>query len=96
MPLSVIATLSVAEGKNAEFENVAAQLTTLVNENEAECNFYHFNKSREDAQTYIAMEQYVDQEAFDLHCKTDYFRSLGKQLAACMSAPPKIELLDTI
>jgi quinol monooxygenase YgiN len=96
MPLSIIATLSVAEGKNTEFEQVAAQMAALVNEKEPRCNFYQFNKSREDAQTYIAIEQYVDQEAFDTHCKTDYFRELGKQLSALMSAAPEIQFLDTI
>lgn len=96
MSVSIIATLSVTEGKNTEFENVAAKMTELVNKNEAGCNFYQFNKSRKDPQIYVAIEQYVDQEAFDLHCKTDYFHNLGNQLGVCLSAPPMIELLDAI
>jgi len=96
MPLGVIAILKVAEGRNVEFEQLAAELATKVIKNESKCNFYQFNKSREDGQTYIAMEQYVDQHAFDAHGKTDYFRSLSKAMGACMTAPPKIEFVDSI
>lgn len=96
MSLGVIAVLKVAEGRNSEFEQLATQLTTKVIENESKCNFYQFHKSRENGQTYIAIEQYVDQSAFDAHGKSDYFRSLSKAMGACMTAPPKIEFVDSI
>ena len=38
MPLGVIAILKVAEGRNVEFEQLAAQLATKVIKNESKCN----------------------------------------------------------
>jgi quinol monooxygenase YgiN len=96
MSIGVIATLTVAEGKNAEFEEIFSQLVTQVNEKEAGCNFYELHKSRKDSQVYVVLEQYADQESLDLHGKTDHFRALGKQMGACMAAAPVIELLDGV
>jgi quinol monooxygenase YgiN len=96
MTIGVIATLTVAEGKNAEFEGIFSDLVAQVNENESGCNFYQIHKSRKDPQVYVVLEQYVDQESFEAHGKTDYFRALGKQLGPCMAAAPDIELVDGI
>ena len=94
MSIGVIATLTVAEGKNAEFEAIFSELVAQVNEKEAGCNFYQIHKSRKDPQIYVVLEQYVDQAALDLHGKSDHFRSLGKQMGGCMAAAPAIELVD--
>ena len=96
MTIGVIATLTVAEGKNAEFEEIFAELVTLVNTNETGCNFYQIHRSRKDPQVYVVLEQYADQESFDDHGKTEYFRTLGKQMGACMAAPPAMEMVDGI
>ena len=96
MTIGVIATLTIAEGKNEEFEGIFSQLVAQVNEHESGCNFYQFHKSRTDPQVYIVLEQYADQESFDAHGKTDYFRALGKQMGPCMAAAPNIELLDGV
>ncbi len=96
MTIGVIATLTIAEGKNAEFEGIFSELSAQVNANESGCNFYRLHKSRTDAQVYVVLEQYADQESFDAHGKTDYFRALGKQMGPCMAAAPNIELLDGV
>ena len=96
MTIGVIATLTVAEGKNAEFEGIFSKLVAQVNEKESRCNFYQVHKSRSNAQVYVVLEQYVDQEAFEAHGKTEYFRALGKELGPCMAAAPAIELVDGI
>ena len=96
MTIGVIANLTIAAGKNAEFEDLFAQLVVQVNANESGCNFYQFHKSRTDPQVYVVLEQYADQESFDAHGKTDYFRALGKQMGPCMAAAPSIELLDGV
>jgi quinol monooxygenase YgiN len=44
----------------------------------------------------VVLEQYADQESFDAHGKTDYFRALGKQMGPCMAAAPVIELVDGV
>ncbi|MBT4518708.1 MAG: antibiotic biosynthesis monooxygenase [Halieaceae bacterium] len=94
MTIGVIATLTVAEGKNAEFEAIFAELVSQVNENEPGCNFYQVYKSRKNPQVYVVLEQYRDQESLDAHGVTEYFRTLGKQMGPCMAAAPEIEFVD--
>lgn len=96
MTIGVIATLTVAEGKNAEFEKIVTELATQVNTKEPGCNFYQAHKSRKDPQVYAVLEQYADQDSFNAHGKTEHFRTLGKQMGACMAAQPAIEMVDGI
>ena len=96
MTIGVIAKLTIAEGKNEEFEKIFSELVAKVNENEADCNFYQVHKSRSNPQEYVVLEQYANQEALDAHGKTDYFRSLGKQMGACMAGAPSVELMDGV
>ncbi len=92
--VGVIATLTVAEGKNAEFEAVFAELSAAVNANEPGNEFYSLTRSKANPQIYKVLERYVDQAALDAHGKTDYFRAAGPKLAPCLAAAPDIEYLD--
>ena len=94
MTIGVIATLTVQEGKNAEFEVAFTELVAQVNANESGCNFYQIHRSRTDPQVYKVLEQYIDQASFDAHGKSEYFREIGKRLGPCMAAAPDIELVD--
>lgn len=92
--IGVIATLTVAEGKNAEFEAIFAELSAAVNANERGNEFYSLTRSKANPQVYKVLERYVDQAALDDHGKTDYFRAAGPKLAPCLAAAPDIEVLD--
>jgi quinol monooxygenase YgiN len=92
--IGVVATLTVAEGKNAEFEAVFAELAAAVRANEPGNEFYSLTRSRTNPQIYKVLERYVDQAAVDAHNKTDYFLAAGPKLAPCLAAAPDIELLD--
>lgn len=92
--IGVIATLTVAEGKNAEFEAVFADLAAAVRANEPGNEFYSFTQSKANPQIYKVLERYVDQAALDAHGKSDYFRAAGPKLAPCLAAAPDIEYLD--
>jgi quinol monooxygenase YgiN len=96
MAIGVTAKLQVQAGKNQEFEAIFGKLAAAVNASEPGCLFYALHKSREDEQTYIVLEQYVDQAALEAHGKTDHYRSAGKELAGCMAAAPEIELMDAV
>jgi quinol monooxygenase YgiN len=92
--IGIIATLTVAEGKNAEFESVFAELSAEVNANEPGNEFYSLTRSKTNPQVYKVLERYVDQAALDAHGKTDYFIAAGPKLAPCLAAAPDIEVLD--
>ena len=92
--IGVIATLTVAEGRNSEFEAVFADLSAAVRANEPGNEFYSLTRSKTSPQVYKVLERYVDQAALDVHRKSDYFRAAGPKLAPCMAGAPEIELLD--
>ena len=96
MSIGVIATIKIQDGKNDEFEAVFTELAAQVNELEEGCTLYQLNKSRNNVNTYVVMEQYVDQVALDAHSKTDYFRTLSAKLAGCLAAAPTLDIVDAV
>ena len=94
--VGVVATLTVAEGKNAEFEAAFSELMAAVRANEPGNEFYAVFQCRDNPQQYRVLERYVDQAAVDTHSKSEHFRAGGPKLAPCMAAPPVIEYMDGI
>lgn len=94
--IGVVAKLSVAEGKNAEFEDVAKDLMAKVKANEAGCLTYQLYKSKADGQSYIFMEQYSSDEALKSHGQTEYFKAAGPKLGACLAGRPDVEYYDIV
>ena len=94
--IGVIATLTIAEGKNAEFEAVFAELAKQVSANEPGNIFYSLTRSKENPQLYKVLERYSDQSALEAHGNSDHFKAAGPKLAPYMAAPPHIEYLDGI
>ena len=54
------------------------------------------SKDREIENTYIVMEQYIDQDSVDAHGKSDHFRTASEKLAECLDGAPVIKRLDSI
>ena len=96
MAVGLLATITVQEGKNAEFERVFLALTDQVRANEPGNIFYVLNRSKADPQIYKVMEQYENHEALAAHGKAEYFQEANKVLATLVSAAPEIEILDTV
>jgi quinol monooxygenase YgiN len=94
--IGVIATLTVAPDKNAEFEAVFAELAAAVRAKEPGNVFYSLTRSQSNPQIYKVLELYVDQAALDAHGQTDYFLAAGSKLGPCLSAAPDIEILDGV
>lgn len=95
MTIGVTAKLIVQEGKNAEFEDIFTRLVEAVNTNESGCDFYQFFKMRSQENTYMVLEQYVDEAAFTIHRKSDY-SSISSALGNVMAAEPEIEIMDSV
>ena len=94
--ICILATLKIKEGKEDLFEKIFIELSRNVREIEKGNIFYQISKDREVKNTYIVMEQYMDQESVDAHGKSDHFRSAGAQLAECLDGAPLIKRLDAI
>jgi quinol monooxygenase YgiN len=96
MAIGLLATITVQEGKNAEFEKLFLELAAKVRANEAGNIFYILHRSKSNPQVYKVMEQYEGVEALDAHGKTDYFREANKAMGGLVAAAPEIEVLDTV
>lgn len=96
MALGVIATLTIQEGKNEEFEAVFSELAEQVIANEPDTLFYSLHHSREEPQVYKVLEQYANNEALSAHGITEYFQAASKKLGTCLAAAPELEILDTV
>ena len=94
--IGVTAKLFIAKGKEAEFETLALELAAKVNANEPGVVTYQLYKSKEDASTYIFLEQYTDQAALDAHGKTDYFLAAQSTLGPLLSGAPDIQYFDSV
>ena len=96
MAIGLLATITVLEGKNEEFEETFLDLTEKVRANEPGNVFYALHKSGNDPQMYKVMEQYDSPEALDAHGKSDYFRQAKKQLAGLVAGAAEIEILEAV
>ena len=66
MVQSIVATIKVKPGQEAEFQAVALQLVAAVNANEPGCLLYTLSKGDEPS-TFVFMERYADEEAMKAH-----------------------------
>ena len=96
MAIGLLATITILEGKNEEFESAFLDLTEKVRANEPGNAFYALHKSGSDPQVYKVMEQYDSPQALDAHGKSDYFREANKQLAGLVAGAPEIEILEAV
>ena len=96
MAIGLLATITIQEGKNAEFEQAFLALTEQVRANEPGNIFYILHRSTSDPHVYKVMEQYESAEALDAHGKSEHFREANKVLATMVAAAPEIEILDTV
>ena len=96
MAVGILATITVKEGMNAEFETVFAALAEQVRANEPGNLLYVLNRSRANGQVYKVMEQYENMEAVQTHGQTPYFLAANESLGKLVAAAPELELLDTV
>lgn len=94
--IGVVAKLTIQEGKEGDFEQVAKDLMAKVKANEPGCLTYQLYKSKTDANTYIFMEQYASEEALKSHGQTEYFKAAGPALGACLAGAPDIQYYDIV
>ena len=95
MAIGVVARLTIQAGKNEEFETIFNELASAVRANEDGNNFYALHKSRTDENSYVVLEEYVDQAALDAHGQSEHFKTIGAKLGGCMGGRPEVEYFDS-
>jgi quinol monooxygenase YgiN len=86
---SIVATIKVKPGQEAQFQAVALRLVAAVRANEPGCLLYTLSKG-EDASTFVFMERYESQDAMKAHRGTDHFRTIGREMGAFMEGAPSV------
>lgn len=89
MSRTIIATLKINEGSEAEFEAAATEMMAAVAANEPGCLLYELSRS-DDPQTYFFMERYVDDDAVAAHGSTDHMKAFGARIGGCLAGRPEI------
>lgn len=96
MTIGVVATLTIQEGKNAEFEKTFLALAEQVRANEPGNLFYLLHRSRENPQEYKVLEQYNSDEDLQAHRDSAHFQEANQALAPLVAALPVVEVLDAV
>ncbi|MEM0987024.1 MAG: putative quinol monooxygenase [Pseudomonadota bacterium] len=94
--IGVVATLTIQDGKQGEFEILAKDLMAKVKANEPGCLTYQLYKQKGSENTYIFMEQYASADALKAHGETEYFKAAGAGLGAVLAGAPDIQYLDIV
>ena len=94
--IGLLATITVLESNNEEFQQTFLDLTEKVKANEPGNVFYALHKSGSDPQVYKVMEQLDSPQALDAHGKSDYFREANKQLNGLVAGAAEIEILEVV
>ncbi|MCB1739382.1 MAG: antibiotic biosynthesis monooxygenase [Gammaproteobacteria bacterium] len=95
MVRSIVATIRVKEGQNAQFEAVASRLVEAVRANEPGCLLYTLSRG-EDQQTYVFMERYADEEATKAHRASEHFKTYGRQMGEFMDGAPIVLRMNEV
>ena len=88
----VVATLTVKPEARAEL--IAGAKACIVETRKEPGNIaYDMHESVSDPTKMVFVEQWENAEALESHRKAEHFRAFGRIAAACLSAPPKIEVI---
>ncbi|MFT7287957.1 MAG: quinol monooxygenase YgiN [Halieaceae bacterium] len=96
MTIGVIATITIKEGRNAEFEQALLSLAKQVRSSEPGNIFYLLHRSKSEPQVYKVLEQYHSENDLAAHAKSQHYQDANKVLAGLVAAAPIVEILDAV
>ena len=93
--ITVTAIQPAKAGQNARLEALMKELTIQVRQ-EPGCVTFEYFRSRENPDSYLVLEQYRDQQALDVHLKTDYLQRFIPNMMECLAGPPTVVVHDDV
>ncbi|HEX7480523.1 MAG TPA: putative quinol monooxygenase [Polyangiales bacterium] len=91
----VTARLTAAAGNEAALEQLFAELSAQVRQNEPGCLLYCLCKSK-DPGVYVVVERYQDQAALTVHGNSAHFKAAMPKIGACLAGAPELEFLQEV
>ncbi len=93
--VGVVATLEVKQGEEAAFEAVMQELAEKVRASEPGTLSYELCKADAPG-TYVVLERYESQEAFQAHIGGPLLKEAGPKLAGCLAKPMQLQVLHQV
>jgi quinol monooxygenase YgiN len=94
--ISVVATITAADGEGDAVAAALAEAAAAVAANEPGCHFYRIARSKDDANVFKVLESYADADAITAHGASDHFKALGRALKGKLAGAPVVERYDTV
>jgi quinol monooxygenase YgiN len=91
-----IATLNVADGKQADFERLQTELSEISRASEPGLIVYDVIRHTEKAGVYVVYARFKDQEAFDFHQQVDYHERLVPPILECVEGEMDLQFFDWV
>ena len=93
--IALIAKLTAADGKAAEFEEALHQVTAAADE-EAGLEVYSVHREDDEPGVYYFFELYTDQGALDAHGKGEQMRAAMGAVGGLLAGRPEITKLSPV
>lgn len=94
--IGIIATFTVQADHAAAFETAIKNFVSAVKANEPGTVVYDFFKVKGKENTYVMMEQYIDQAALDAHGKTAHMKALLPVVGPMLAGGVDMQMLTGI
>ncbi|OPY17431.1 MAG: putative monooxygenase YcnE [Syntrophus sp. PtaB.Bin075] len=93
--ITVIAKLPIMEGKREEALGEFKTLMAKVAKEEGTV-LYCLNREKNNPNSLVMVEQYRDEDAFNFHSSTPYFKEFFPRLESWVSGEPEVLILEEI
>lgn len=94
--ITLIAKLKAKPGQEALLAAEAVKLAKSVQQNEKGCLMYIPHVSVDNPAEVTFVEKYADQEAFDVHGRSDYFKSFSRACKELLDERIQIQFLKEL
>lgn len=94
--ITLIAKVKAKPGKEALLSEECIKLAKKVRENEKGCLMYTPHVSAENPAEIIFIEKYTDQEAFNTHGQTPYFKAYKDTTAAYVEGDSQLQFIKEL
>jgi len=91
-----IATLHVAEGKEAAFERLQTELSEIAHAQEPGLVVYDVIRHAEKKGSYVVYARFRDQAAFELHQEADFHHRLVPPILECVEGEMDLQFFEWV
>lgn len=94
--ITLIAKLKAQPGKESLLAEECKKIAQEVREKEKGCLMYIPHVSVDSTAEIVFVEKYADQEAFDAHFQTPYFKALADKFGDLLDGEPELQILKEL